>query len=404
MQAPGWIEPAPFAVTVPALAEGVVSEVVVLEGERIQAGQVVARMIDDDARLLLRAVEATVGERAADVELAKATLATSESQVPIERIAAEELRDEVTRKRELVGAGGIAVGEFRRMEIRLRGLEAKVESAERRVGEARASLAQAESARDTALVAKDEAVLRLARMEVRSPVGGVVLARLVEPGSRISMGNKNGDGGSMSGAVLRVYDPATLQVRVDVPLADAAKVGVGARAVVTTEALAEQSFTGVVSRVVHEANIQRNTVQFKVALDAPSPVLKPEMLTRVKLHGPTTRSSSRPSETSGGAAGDSDGASWGTMLVPTSAVTPAGEGKGRVWIVDFGGGSPLARLRDVTTAPSSDQGYVTVTSGLQLTDRVILDAPPPPAIRDGTRLRILGEPISTANSPPPAAP
>ena len=380
------------------------SEVLVLEGERVLAGQVVARMIDGDAKLLLRAAEAAVAERAAEVERAKAALATADSQVPIERIAAEELRDEVTRKRELVGAGGVAAGEFRRMEIRLRGLEAKVESAERGVGEARATLVQAESARDTALVARDEAVLRLARMEVRSPVEGVVLTRLVEPGSRISMGSKGGDGGGMSGAVLRVYDPAKLQVRVDVPLADAAKVGVGTRAVVTTEALADQSFTGVVSRVVHEANIQRNTVQFKVALDAPSPVLKPEMLTRVKLHGPATKVSGRPSDTSGGTAGGSDEASWGTLLVPTSAVTPTSEGKGRVWIVDFSSGSPLARLRDVNIAPAADVGYVTVTSGLQLTDRVILDAPPPPAIRDGTRLRILGEPISTANSPPPAAP
>lgn len=402
MQAPGWVEPAPFAITIPALAEGVVSEVLVLDGERIEAGQIVARMINDDARVLLRAVEATVGERAADVERAKATLSTAEAQVRIERIAAEELRDEVTRKRELVGSGGVAVGELRRMEIRLQGLEAKVEFAERRVDEARASLAQAEAARDTALVAKDEALLRLSRMEVRSPVAGVVLSRLVEPGSRISMGNQSG-GGGMAGAVLRLYDPANLQVRVDVPLADAAKVGIGTRAIVTTEALADQSFTGVVSRVVHEANIQRNTVQFKVTLDAPSAVLKPEMLTRVKLYGPAARSMGHSSNTSGAADVSSSAEGGGILLVPTNAVTPTGEGKGRVWIVDVGGGSPLARLRDVNIAPTADDGYVRVVSGLQLTDRVVLDAPPPPGIRDGTRLHILGEPASTAHSPPPAA-
>jgi hypothetical protein len=50
VQAPGWIEPAPYAVSVPALAEGVVREVLVLEGERIEAGQVVARLIDERRR------------------------------------------------------------------------------------------------------------------------------------------------------------------------------------------------------------------------------------------------------------------------------------------------------------------------------------------------------------------
>jgi len=407
VQAPGWIEPAPYAVSVPALAEGVVSEVLVLEGERVEAGQVIARLIDDDARLLLRTADATVAERDTDVARARAALATAESQVEVERTAAAELRDEVTRKRELVPVGGLSEGTFRRMEIRLGGLEAKVATAEMMVSEARAALAQAESAHAAAHVLRDEAALRLERMEVRSPVAGVVLARLVEPGSRISMSGKGGDAGpaaAMMGAVLRVYDPAKLQVRVDVPLADAAKVSVGTRATVSTEALADQTFSGVVSRVVHEANIQRNTVQFKVALDAPSPVLKPEMLTRVKLHAPAIASRQRGTSTGDStASGHGEGGDM-TLLVPTVAVTPAGEDKGQVWVVDTSNGNPVARRRDIATAPSADEGFTVVTSGLRLTDRVILDPPAPPAIQDGTRLKVLGERTTAAAVPSPTTP
>jgi HlyD family secretion protein len=407
VQAPGWIEPDPFAISIPALAEGVVKEVLVLEGEQIESGQIVARLIDDDARLLLRAAEANVAERSSDVERAKAALATAESQVVVERIAADELRDEVAAKRGLVGAGGLSEGTFRRMEIRLGGLDAKVVTTERIVSEAKAAFAQAEAARETALVAKDEVLLRLARMEVRSPVSGVVLARLVEPGSRISMGSKSGEGaasGSMAGAVLRVYDPAKLQVRVDVPLADAAKVGVGTRATVTTEALADQTFTGIVSRVVHEANIQRNTVQFKVALDAPSPVLKPEMLTRVKLHAAAARALSRVGGATRGGGFPSGGGGDLTLLVPRAAVTAAGDGKGHVWVVDAGSGSPVARKREIATLPAADDGFIAVTGGLRLTDRVILDPPSPPAIQDGTRLKVLGERTSAASEPQPTNP
>lgn len=404
VQAPGWIEPAPFAINVPALAEGVVKEVLVLEGETIMAGQVVARLIDDDARLLLRAAEASVAVRASDVERAKAALATAVSQVQVERIAVDELCDEVTRKRDLVAVGGVSAGEYRRMEIRLRGLEAKVETAERMVGEANAALVQAEAARNASLVNKDEVLLRLARMEVRTPVSGVVLARLVEPGSRISLGSMSGEansGGIMVGAVLRVYDPTKLQVRVDVPLADAAKVGLGTRAVVSSEALADQAFTGVVSRVVHEANIQRNTVQFKVAIDSPSPVLKPEMLTRVKLYAPATALPMRSSGTTRGTDSRDGDAGDLMLLVPTTAVLPAGDGKGHVWIVDTSGGSPVARRRDIATKPWADDGFVGVTSGLHLTDRVIVDPPAPPAIQDGTRLKILGERTFPTSEPTP---
>lgn len=406
VQAPGWIEPAPYAVSVPALAEGVIREVLVLEGERVEAGQVIARMIDEDAKLLLRAADATVAERDADVARARSAVATAESQVEVERTAAAELRDEVNRKRDLVAAGGLSEGTFRRMEIRLGGLEAKVSTAEKMVGEARAVLAQTESAHTAAHVMRDEAALRLERMAVRCPVAGVVLTRLVEPGSRISMNSKgeSGSGGSMMGAVLRVYDPAKMQVRVDVPLADAAKVGVGTRATVSTEALSDQTFNGVVSRVVHEANIQRNTVQFKVALDAPSPVLKPEMLARVKLHAPAI-ASRRVGASIGSkdASGFSDGDNI-TLLVPTAAITSAGEERGQVWVVDTSGGSPVARRRDIATTPSPDEGFTAVTSGLRLTDRVILDPPAPPAIQDGTRLKVLGERTTASTAPPSTDP
>lgn len=402
VQAPGWIEPAPYTTNVPALAEGVVKEVLVLEGEHIEAGQVIARLIDEDARLALRAAEAVVTERDADVARARAAMETAESQVDVERTAAAELRDEVTQKRDLVAAGGISAGAFRRMEIRLSGLEAKIVTASKMVNEARAALGQAISAHAAAHVLRDEVALRLERMDVRSPVAGIVLARLVEPGSRISMSGKGGDSGpsgGMTGAVLRVYDPAKLQVRVDVPLADAAKINIGTRAIVSTEAMADQTFSGVVTRVVHEANIQRNTVQFKVALDVPSPVLKPEMLTRVKLHSPASASQrGRISGSEGSVFGDAESGEM-TLVVPTAAVTSIGEGKGQVWIVDTTSGRPVARLREITILLSADAGFVAVTSGLRLTDRVILDPPKPPAISDGTLLKLLGERTSTAVDP-----
>jgi multidrug efflux pump subunit AcrA (membrane-fusion protein) len=286
------------------------------------------------------------------------------------------------------------------MEIRLEGLEAKVAIVEKMVNEARAVLAQTESAHVSALVLRDEAALRLTRMEVRSPVAGVVLTRLVEPGSRVSMGGP-GDppSGHLSGVVLRVYDPSKLQVRVDVPLADVAKVGVSTRATVSTEALADQTFSGVVSRVVHEANIQRNTVQFKVALDAPSPVLKPEMLTRVKLHAPASVSQRERAASGSGAGSAPNAGSTMTLLIPVAAVTTTGDGRGQVWLVDSSAGTPVARRRDIATAPSADEGFVAVTEGLRLTDRVIVNPPAPPAIKDGTRLKVLGEHASDSDKP-----
>lgn len=392
VQAPGWIEPSPYAVGVPALTDGVVREVLVLEGDVVTVGQVVARLIDDDVKIQARAAHAAVDERLADVERARSAIATAEAQVRVEQAAAEELRDEIASKRELVSGGGVGSGPFRRMEIRLGGLEAKVAAARRAAEEATAVLRQAESAVAAAQVGVDEANLRLARTVIVSPVGGVVLSRLIEPGSRVSAGMKGPEASGSVGTVLRLYDPTRLQVRVDVPIADAAKVGVGTPCSIVSEALPDTTFRGSVLRVVHEANIQRNTVQFKLSIENPSSVLKPEMLTRVKLHA----SASRRTETT--QAGEIPAERDTILLVPTSSLSAVSENKATVWIVDVVSGSPVARRREITTASSSIEGYTVARSGLQLTDRVILE--PPSTLRDNAPLDVLGERTTTQATNP----
>src|SRR5437667_8044645 len=62
-QAAGWVEPRPTPVLVTALAEGVVEELLVVEGQEIRAGQPVARLVEADARLALQAAEADLALR-----------------------------------------------------------------------------------------------------------------------------------------------------------------------------------------------------------------------------------------------------------------------------------------------------------------------------------------------------
>ena len=52
IQAPGWVEPDPNPLFVSALTEGIVEMVLPLEGERVQVGDTIAMLVDEDARLL----------------------------------------------------------------------------------------------------------------------------------------------------------------------------------------------------------------------------------------------------------------------------------------------------------------------------------------------------------------
>ncbi len=75
VQAPGWLEADPFYTACTALADGIIEQILVLEGEAVEAGQVVARLVDEDAALALARAEADLDAAAADLSVTEADLA-----------------------------------------------------------------------------------------------------------------------------------------------------------------------------------------------------------------------------------------------------------------------------------------------------------------------------------------
>jgi len=438
VQAPGWVEADPFPTAVSALADGVVSEVLVLEGQTVEAGQVVAKLVDADAMLGLAKAEAAVQEAASNVAAADADLKAAERDWdnPIElrrklaasqaelaekqaelarwpaELAAEEAmaaykETEYLRVKPLYESDSASSIELVRaqkeyenqkaiadstrarkpiIEAQIAAMEAEVAAAKEhlklRIGDtkmleaARAGLAKSKAALVAAEAARDEAKLRLDRMEVRSPAAGVVMTRLVEPGSKLMLDSQE----MRSAQVARLYDPRKLQVRVDVPLADAAKVGVGQEAEVVVDVLPERVFKGRLTRIVNEADVQKNTLQVKVAIENPAPEIKPEMLARAKFFA--------------GSEAAADGRAQ-RLLLPESVLMRHAGGHVMVWLADQA--RNIATSRTVTVGRGTADGWVEIETGVQPGDRAI--ANPPEGLEDGARIRIVGE----ASTDSPAA-
>jgi RND family efflux transporter MFP subunit len=448
VQAPGWVEPDPFPVSVSALTDGVVKEVLVVEGQPVKAGQVVVRLIDDDAKLALSRAEADLAAREGERDAAAAALtaARRDWDNPVERTRAvqtaeamvaqakaeldrlpvdveaeqarlDELSDLLRRTEANVARNAVGEGELVQVRLRTKAqqatlastkakrplLAAKVQQQEaelaaareagklrvterKALDEAEASLRQAEAAVRQAAAARDEARLRLERTEVRSPADGVVMTRRVEPGSKLMLGSDD----MRSAQAVRLYDPHKLQVRVDVPIADASRVGVGQVAQVVVGVLPDRTFGGVVTRAVDEADIQRNTVQFKVAIKDPSPELKPEMLARVRF------SARRAAATADGPAATASQ----RVFAPERLLQLGGPaGQARAWVVDTGHGT--ASLRTVSLGEAHADGWVAVLSGLRAGDVVI--SGDTSALAEGARVRITGEDDGSSMSAGPPA-
>ena len=432
VQAPGWVEADPFPVGVSALADGVVEEMLVLEGERVERGQVVARLIADDARVAMSHAEAALAERRAELASARARLEEArrnwdhpieltrklctaearlaEARAALDRWPAELAREqahatylkadyervaslhergqasdiELIQSRQAYEARRAQVEATRRrqpmLQARIHNLEAEVQAASddlrlriadaAALAEAQAAVARTESAVAVAEARHDEADLRLSRMEVRSPADGVVMTRLAEPGTKVMRQMDD----PYSAQIVRLYDPRNLQVRVDVPLVEAARVGVGQPAEVIVDVLPNRVFAGELIRIVHEADVQKNTLQVKVAIRDPSPELKPEMLARARFLG-------QPK------AGDTAGReSTEQLLIPEAALSRQ-DGGSFVWLADQV--DNVARRRTVTTGGAAREGWVIVNEGLRPGDRVIVE--PPAGLSNGHRIRLLEE-------------
>lgn len=426
VQAPGWVEPDPYSIQVTALADGIVKEVHALEGQWITKGQVVARLIEDEAQLSRERALADLQAAEGDLKMAEAALVAAQkewdnptertravasteallamagadlarwpAEVAVEEARYNEMREEYERKK--AARESNAVGEFEMIQAKLRAeaqramvdaikakrpvMEAKVKeqeaelaaarenlrlriAEEKALAEAKSGVAKAREMRDRSRAMRDEANLRLARMDVVSPVDGMVLQRYVEPGSRVMFSSDM----PTSAVVVKLYDPKKLQVRVDVPLADAGGIGVGQKCKVVVGVLPDKQFDGEVTRLVQEADLQKNTVQFKVRIADPAPELRPEMLARVRFLA-------TPKE---GAA--AKGESRERVFVPEKMVKD-----GTVWIVD---GEGKARRRTVTPGETRMEGWISVTAGLMPGDRVVAD---PGNLQDGERVRITGD-------------
>jgi RND family efflux transporter MFP subunit len=425
VQAPGWVEPDPFPIGVAALTDGIVREVLVLEGQPVKEGDIVVRLVDDDAKLELAMAEAEVLDKSAALEAAQqqwdnpiertravaaaeaqvaqtqAELKRNEAEVAAEQARAEELAAKVRRARQAFESNAATELEFIEadlqhkaqlallqsakarkpvLEAQLRERQAQLDAArknlELRIEESQA-LKSAMAALDLAIARRNEAKLKLSRTEVRSPADGIVMNRFALPGAKLVM-----DMDDMHSAhAVMIYDPAKLQVRVDVPLADAAKVGVGQHAKIVVGVLPDKTFDGRVTRIVNEADIQKNTLQVKVAITNPSAELKPEMLARVRFLVPAEH--------------QAHGANL--VFAPQQLVQQI-DGATKVWIADTTRGVAMART--VQLGDARQDGWVSVTSGLASGDLLIAD---PPRVREGVKITVVGEASEIGSTQPAAA-
>ncbi|MEM6280425.1 MAG: efflux RND transporter periplasmic adaptor subunit [Verrucomicrobiota bacterium] len=384
-QASGWVEPDPLPTKATALVNGVVETVQVLEGETVAKGQVLATLIQEDFELDLETARSEVAslkslfeghESAIEATIAK--LETRELEVKAGHMRCLELIDERDRLKN-AGEGAVAKGELVNAALRLQTHETQVSAMEASVKEIRSDLAKLEALRSdfTARIRKAETEvarreLALDRTEIRSPVDGIVLRLLVSPGQKRMLDMDDLD----SATVVILYQPGFLQARIDVPLEEASRLSVGQAVRIRSNFLPDRIFEGSVTRIVGEADLQRNTLQAKVKFHDPDPRLRPDMLCRGEFLAVA-------GNTPGSDGTHTTGSDRVHVYVPESALVDRTSDGAAVWTLDQSG--KRSELRRVTPGPTKD-GFVRITDGLLPGEFVIPD--PPAELEEGERIKV----------------
>lgn len=385
-QASGWLEADPYPERAVALVDGVVAQVDVLEGEAVKAGQRIARLIDEDQRLLRNEAQARFEQSTQQVELhvrerllREAELQRVHAEIRVAEARLAELADTAERMKTL-SDGAVPEQEVAQALLRLKTQQAQVEALATRVAELEQMIEQAQLRIEIARAAKFEAEARLElrklalkRTEIRAPIDGIIQRLNAYPGRKVMAGADNME--SLTLAV--IFDPDSLQARIDVPLEEAAKLQVGQWARVRSNLLPNQFFRGRVTRIVGESDLQRNTLQAKVELLETDPRMRPEMLCRVEF----LESATTPQKP--GRAGDAS--SSVALFVPKTALLQVSGDRAQLFRL-AADRSRVQRIEASIATDSNRPDFVRIVSGLNPGDQVVIA--PDPDLKDQSRIRI----------------
>ncbi|MDQ6638420.1 MAG: efflux RND transporter periplasmic adaptor subunit [Pseudomonadota bacterium] len=329
LQATGYIT-ARRQATVSTQITGTLTQVLIEEGDRVEKGQVIARLEDSGLRASLDVANANLMTSQAQVTAAQAQLAQAEAD---------------SRRQESLVASGMATRQFaEQSRTAVSTAAAQLDARRREADSARAQVAQAKVNFDYAIV--------------RAPFAGVVTVKAAQVGEIVSP--LSAGGGFTRTGVGTIVDMESLEIDVDVSEAYIGQVKPQMPAEATLSAYPDWKIPAHVIAIIPSADRGKATVKVRVGLEQKDPRIVPDMGVRVSFLGPKAPLAAQAPK---------------GVLVPAQAIAQRG-GKSVVFVVE--GNKAVQRA----VGPTVDFATMKlVADGLKVGERVVLS--PPPALQDG---------------------
>jgi RND family efflux transporter MFP subunit len=229
------------------------------EGSKVKAGQVIARLENDDVKAARDQSEANLNATRHNLEQAKAEL--------------NDAAISFNRNKDLVSQGFISKAEYDASEARYQKANAAVAAAEATIKASAAALQGANVALEYTLI--------------RAPFNAVVLTKNADIGDIVT---PIGAAANAKAAVVTIADMDSLLVEVDVSESNLQQVKIGQPCEIQLDALPDSRFRGTVHMIVPTADRTKATVMIKVRFINRDRRILPEMSAKVAFLSREVRS------------------------------------------------------------------------------------------------------------------
>lgn len=238
-------------VSVGSQASGRIAEIYVDYNSVVKKGQLLALIDQENAK-------ATVQQREAALEIAKAQVAVEENNIKYYKKALNRIS---------------------KLNASKYSTEKDLEAAERDYDNSVAQLALEQAQVKQAQASLNSAQTELSYTEIKAPVDGIVISKAVEVGQTVAASFETPELFSVA------EDLTKMQIEASVVEADIAKVKEGQKVRFTVDSYADDYFYGTVTQVRNEATTTSNVVTYTVVIgiDNTNMKLKPGMTANVEI-------------------------------------------------------------------------------------------------------------------------
>ena len=233
-------------------ATGRLEALYVIEGDKVQSGNVIGRIESND-------VQAFLSQQKAQMEVIKASLANAQAEY-------DDANAAYLRQKALIGGGAGTQAELDIAQFRWQRAQAQIRSAQ-------AQMKAQESAIRAAQVQVENTI-------IRAPFDGTVLTKNANVGEVITA---LGAAAGARGAVVTLADMSSLEVEADVSESSLSKISQDQPVEISVSAIAEKKYAGIVSKIIPTADRGKGTVKVKIRFTDLDERVLPEMAAKVNF-------------------------------------------------------------------------------------------------------------------------